>query len=130
MTNPSIQFHKIWIEQCVATEDIRKSFGLADALHYLIGEKLFSFVQASEQDADFAAELPAFVLEIRRIFSPREISLFLDELERTKFLAPLEPEPDLDDLDDDPDDDPWLANPVSGAKELLRFARIRQLLQE
>ena len=130
MTNPSIQFHKIWIEQCVATEDIRKSFGLADALHYLIGEKLFSFVQASEEDSDFAAELPAFVLEIQRIFSPREISVFLDVLEHTKFLAPLEPELDLNDPDDDPDDDPWPANPVSGAKELLRFARIRQLLQE
>lgn len=130
MSESSIQFHKIWIEQCAATEGIRERFGRNDALHYLIGEKLFSFVQASEQDADFAAELPTFVLEIRRIFSPREISVFLDELERTKFLAPLEPEADLDDLDDDPDDDPWPANPVSGAKELLRFARIRQLLQE
>jgi len=130
MSESSIQFHKIWIEQCAATEDIRERFGHVDALHYLIGEKLFSFVQASEQDSDFAVELPAFVLEIRRIFSPRDISVFLDELERTKFLAPLEPEPDPDDLDDDPDDDPWLDNPVSGAKELLRFARIRQLLQE
>ena len=130
MTSPSIQFHKIWIEQCAAAEDIRKSFGLADALHYLIGEKLFSFVQASEQDSDFAAELPAFVFEIRRIFSPREIAMFLNELERTKFLAPLESEPDAVDLDDDPDDDPWIDNPISGAKELLRFARIRQLLQE
>ena len=130
MSESSIQFHKIWIDQCAATEDIRASFGLNDALHYLIGEKLFSFVQASEQDSDFAAELPAFVLEIQRIFSPREIGTFLDELERNKFFAPLEPEPDLDDIEDDPDDDPWLDNPVSGAKELLRFARIRQLLQE
>lgn len=130
MSSPSIQFHKIWIEQCAATEDIREGFGLDDALHYLIGEKLFTFVQASEEDSDFAAELPAFVLEIQRIFSPREIAMFLNELERTKFLAPLEPEPALDDLEDDPDDDPWPANPVSGAKELLRFARIRQLFQE
>jgi hypothetical protein len=130
MSESSIQFHKIWIEQCAATEDIRERFGIADALHYLIGEKLFSFVQASEEDSDFAAELPAFVLEIRRTFSSPEIGTFLDELERTKFLAPLEPEPDLDDLDDDPDDDPWPANPVSGAEELLRFVRIRQLLQE
>jgi hypothetical protein len=129
MSESSIQFHKIWIEQCAATEDIRERFGLDDALHYLIGEKLFSFVQASEQDADFAAELPAFILEIRRIFSPRDISTFLDQLERTKVLAPLEPEPEIDDSDD-PDEDPWPSNPVSGAKELLRFARIRQLLQE
>jgi len=125
MTRSPIQFHKIWIEQCAATADIRDQFGLDDALHYLIGEKLFSFVQAAEEDPDFAAELPAFVLEIRRIFSAREIGKFLDQLERTKFLAPPEPE-----LDDDPDDEPWLDNPVSGAKELLRFSRIRQLLQE
>ena len=130
MSESSIQFHKIWIEQCAATDDIRNNFGLADALHYLIGEKLFSFVQACEEDSGFAAELPAFILEIQRIFSPREIAVFLDVLERTKFLAPLEPEPELDDLDQDPDDDPWPANPVSGAKELLRFARIRQLFQE
>jgi hypothetical protein len=130
MSRSPIQFHKIWIDQCAATEDIRDRFGLDDALHYLIGEKLFSFVQASEEDPDFAAELPAFVLEIRRIFSTREIGKFLDELERTKFLAPPEPELDVDDLDDDPDDEPWLENPVLAAKELLRFPRIRQLLQE
>ena len=130
MGDSSIQFHKIWIDQCEATEGIRERFGLEDALRYLIGEKLFSFVQASEEDSDFAAELPAFAAEIRRIFSAAEIREFLDHLERTKFLAPPEPEPDFHDLDDDPDDEPWLENPVLGAKELLRFFRIRQLLQE
>jgi len=130
MTSSPIQFHKIWIEQCAATEGIRDQFGLDDALHYLIGEKLFSFVQASEEHPDFAVELPAFVAEIRRLFSAQEIGTFLDQLERTKVFAPLEPELDVDDLDDDPDDEPWLENPVSGAKELLRFFRIRQLLQE
>jgi hypothetical protein len=40
----------------------------------------------------------------------------------------------MDDLNefDDPDEDetaPWLENPVMGAEELLRFARVRQLLQ-
>ena len=70
MSDSSIQFHKIWIDQCEATEGIRERFGLDDALHYLIGEKLFSFVHAAEDDPDFAAELPAFVAEIRRIFSP------------------------------------------------------------
>src|SRR5438105_8759254 len=84
----SIQFHKIWIEQCEATEGIRERFGLGDALHYLIGEKLFSFIHASEEDPDFAAELPAFVAEIRRLFTAEEISNFLDELDRTKFFAP------------------------------------------
>jgi hypothetical protein len=129
MSDSSIQFHKIWVDQCEATEGIRERFGLEDALHYLIGEKLFSFVHASEDEPDFAAELPAFVAEIRRLFTAEEISVFLDELERTKFLAPDEPEDELDPLAD-PDDEPWLGHPVSAAEELLRFSRIRQLLQE
>jgi hypothetical protein len=131
MGDSSIQFHKIWIDQCEATEGIRDRFGLEDALHYLIGEKLFSFVDAAEDDADFAAELPAFVAEIRRIFSTAEIAEFLDQLERTKFLAPTETEDDdLDEIDDSDDEDLWQPNPVLAAEELLRFARIRQLLQE
>jgi hypothetical protein len=130
MGDSPIQFHKIWIEQCEATEGIRERFGMNDALRYLIGEKLFSFVHASEEDPDFAAELPAFVAEIRRLFSAKEIAHFLDQLERSKFLAPSDPEPELDDLDDDLEDEPWPQSPVSGAEELLRFSRIRQLLQE
>ena len=50
-------------------EDIRERCGLEDAIRYLIGEKLFDFVRASEDDPDFAKELPAFVAEIRRLFS-------------------------------------------------------------
>lgn len=69
MTSPATEFHKIWIEQCAATEDIRERFGFKNALDYLIGEKLFTFVAASEQDPDFAAELPAFVTAIRRLFT-------------------------------------------------------------
>jgi hypothetical protein len=129
MSDSSIQFHKIWIEQCEAAEDICERFGLSNALQYLIGEKLFSFVQASEQDSDFAAELPAFVAEIRRIFSALQIREFLEHLERTQFLAPPEPELNFDDPDDI-DDEPWVENPVLGAKQLLRFSRIRQLLEE
>jgi hypothetical protein len=130
MGDSSIQFHKIWIDQCEATEGIRERYGLQDALRYLIGEKLFSFVHASEEDPDFAAELPAFVAEIRRLFSATEIARFLDQLERSKFLAPSDHGPEPDDLDDDLEDEPWPQNPITGAEELLRFSRIRQLLQE
>jgi hypothetical protein len=124
MSHSSTAFHKIWIEQCAATEDIRERFGTNNALDYLIGEKLFTFVTASEQDADFAAELPAFVAAIQQLFSAEEIRAYLDHLERTKFLAP--PEPEIEDGDQE---EPWPANPVLGAAELLRFSRIRQLLQ-
>ena len=129
MSGPSIQFHKIWIEQCRATEDIRERFGLEDAIRYLIGEKLLDFVRASEGDPDFAKELPAFVAEIRRLFSAAEIREFLDDLERTKFLVPPEPDLEVEVLDDEMDEESWPGNPVLGAEELLRFSRTRHLLK-
>lgn len=127
MESNEIQFHKIWIEQCEATKEIHDSFGLHRALDYLIGEKLFSFV-AAENVPEFAAELPHFVSEIRSIFTAQEISSYLDELERTKFLSPPEPEDDSD-LDEEDFEDRVLHNPVRGAQELLRFARIKEMLQ-
>jgi hypothetical protein len=131
MNSAPTELHKIWIEQCAAAEGIRERFELQDALHYLIGEKLFNFVNAAEHDQDFAAELPAFVVEIRRIFSAAEIRHFLDELEREKYFAPDNFEDDLiDDADESDDEELYLGNPISGANELLRFFRICLLLTE
>ncbi len=124
MSHSSTEFHKIWIEQCAATEDIREQFGTKSALDYLIGEKIFTFVEAAEQDSEFAAELPAFVTAIQRLFPAEEIRAYLDHLERTKFLAHSESE-----IEEGDEEEPWPANPVLGAQELLRFSRIRQLLQ-
>jgi hypothetical protein len=129
MSSSSIEFHKIWIDQCAATEGIRDHFGLENALDYLIGEKLLMFLMASESDPQFAAEVSAFIAEIHRIFTAAEIRDYLDHLECTKFLAPLDPDLDADDSDDEIEDEPWLENPVLGAEELLRFSRLRQLLQ-
>jgi len=130
MSNSSTEYHKIWVEQCAATEDIRERFGLESALDYLIGEKLFSFVAAAEQDPLFAQELPAFVTAIRKLFTAGEIRAYLDHLERTKFLAPPEPDLDEDDLDEEAEEGPRPAHPVIGAQELLRYSRVRQLLQD
>jgi hypothetical protein len=127
MSSSSTQFHRIWIEQCAATKDIREAFGLKNALDYLIGEKLFTFLLISERDPAFATELPAFVSEIRRIFSAEEIDEYLDHLKRAKFLAPQEWDREIDDLDENLDEEPWLENPVMGAEELLRFCRVQQL---
>ena len=134
MSSAATEFHKIWIDQCAATEDIRDHFGLQSALDYLIGEKLFSFLRAAEQDPLFAAEVPDFIREIRRLFAAEVIRDYLDRLEKTKYLAPLDPDLEMEDLDelDEPDEDepePRLENPVMGAEELLRFSRVRQLLQ-
>jgi len=98
MSGSSMQFHKIWIDQCEATKGIRERFGMKSALDYLIGEKLFHFVQAAEQHPEFAAELPAFLAEIERLFKPEEIGEYLDYLEKTKYLVPQEPALDLGEL--------------------------------
>jgi len=124
MSHSSSEFHKIWIEQCAATEDIREQFGTKSALDYLIGEKIFTFVAAAEQDSEFAAEVPAFVAAIQRLFPAEEIRAYLDHLERAKFLAHSESE-----IEEGDEEETWPANPVLGAQELLRFSRIRQLLQ-
>jgi hypothetical protein len=132
MSSSTTEFHKTWIAQCSATEDIRDQFGLSNALDYLIGEKLFSFLRVAEQDTLFAAEVPDFITEIRRLLTAEVIRDYLDRLEKTKYLAPLDPDLEMDDLDelDNPDEDePLLENPVMGAEELLRFFRVRQLLQ-
>lgn len=64
--------------------------------------------RAAEDDPDFAAEVPAFIAEIRRIFSEHEICSFVDELEREKFLAPN----DVDlGIEDDRDEPPLLPHP-------------------
>jgi hypothetical protein len=86
MASNEIEFHNIWIERCKATEEIRDQFGLHRALDYLIGEKLFSFVAAAEQHPEFAAELPHFVDEIRKIFIVQQVCRYLDDWEQTKFL--------------------------------------------
>jgi hypothetical protein len=129
MSSSPIEFHKAWIDQCAAAEGIRAHFGLENALDYLIGEKLFSFLMASEQDELFAQEIPAFVEEIRRLFTVDEISAYLDHLERTKYLAPHDPDLDIEDPDDEVEEEPWLENPIMGAEELLRFSRASQLLR-
>jgi hypothetical protein len=51
-----IEFHKIWIEQCAAAQDIRDGFGNEKALGYLIAEKLVNFVRAADTRPEFARE--------------------------------------------------------------------------
>ena len=88
MSSSPIQFHKIWVDQCAATEGILGHFGLESALNYLIGEKLLHYIEASETDPQWADELPAFAGEIKRIFTAREISEYLTYLEREKHFRP------------------------------------------
>ena len=44
---------------------------------YLIGEKRLTFLEVSESDQAFRAEVPAFVSKIREISPPDEIAEFM-----------------------------------------------------
>ena len=72
--------HKIWIEQCEATQTIKARFGLTAAFDYVVGEKLMNYASAASRHPDFARELPRFVSEVRRIFTRDEIGAHLRKL--------------------------------------------------
>src|ERR1700674_64422 len=90
--------HNIWIEQCEAAQTIKARFGLTAAFDYLVGEKLMSFASAASRHPDFARELPRFVSEVRRMFTPAEIGARLAQIERSqneRKVDVLEEEDDL-----------------------------------
>ena len=39
------EFHRIWIEQCEAAQEIEDEFGTQKALEYLVGEKFLNFLE-------------------------------------------------------------------------------------
>ena len=69
---------KIWIDQCDAARNIEDQFGTDKALSYLIGEKFLNFLEAAETHADFRAEIPAFVAEIKSIFERWQLAEYLE----------------------------------------------------
>jgi hypothetical protein len=96
----TMEFCKIWVEQCHAARHLEDEFGTDKALDYLIREKFLNFLEAAEADAEFRAEIPAFVAEIKTIFEPWQLA---EELDRARQSEPFDP--DLyDDEDDDPED--------------------------
>jgi hypothetical protein len=90
---------KIWIEQCEAARGIEDEFGTDKALSYLVGEKFLSFLEAAEHDAEFRAEIPAFVAEIKTIFEPWQLA---ECLQKARQREPFDPT-DYDE-EDDPED--------------------------
>ena len=85
-----IQFERKWIAQCEAARRVKEDFGLADALDYLIGEKLLNFAEVAERYAEFMEELPDFLREIRAVFSLEETGKYAEQLEETRLLRALQ----------------------------------------
>ena len=85
--------HKIWVEQCEATEAIEEGFGTQKALEYLVGEKFLNFLEAAETDKDFQAEIPAFVAKIKEIFEQWQLAQYLETARESEPFDPSLVEP-------------------------------------
>ena len=84
----TMEFCKIWVEQCEAARRIEDEFGTDKALDYLIGEKFLNFLEAAETDAEFRAEIPAFVAEIKTIFERWQLAEYLETARQTEPFDP------------------------------------------
>src|SRR6267142_2072189 len=125
-----MQLHKIWIEQCEAARGIEDEFGTQNSLAYLVGEKFLNYLQAAEKDAEFRAEIPAFVAEIKAIFEQWQLAEYL---EKAGWTEPFDPS--LYDEDDEDYDPEFIEmerkdNLRRAADELLLIERAKAWLME
>jgi hypothetical protein len=111
--------HEIWIEQCEAAQGIKLRYGVKAAFDYVVAEKLLNFADAAARHSEFARELPRFVSEVRRMFTPEEIAAHLARIQREQIDKS---------SDVDPDDDFMPESPVTAAARHQQFATVRELL--
>ena len=81
--------------------------------------ELINFAEAASRHRDFAQELPRFISEVRRMFTPEEIGAQLTRIEREQNQG------EGDVLDED---DPLGEDPTSIAERARRFMTIKELL--
>jgi len=86
---------------------------------YLVCEKLMNFANATSRHPDFVRELPRFVSEVIRMFTPDEMGAHLEQIERAQS------EQDVDVLDED---DPLRESPAAAAERIRQFTLIKELL--
>ncbi len=118
---------KIRIEQCVAARRIEDEFGTPSALAYLVGEKFLNFLEAAETHADFRAEIPAFVAEIKAIFEPWQLVEYLETAQESEPFDPSQYDRDEDPEDVEMDRQEDIAR---SARDLLLVERAREWLLE
>jgi hypothetical protein len=101
-----MRFCDVWIEQCEAAKQIEAEFGTQIALDYLIGEKFLKFLQAAETDADFRAEIPAFVGGIKSVFETWQLAEYLEVARQSEPFDPslYEPMDEEEAAEIDPDE--------------------------
>ena len=91
------KLHEIWIEQCEAVQDIKQRFGLKAAFDYVVAEKLLNFASAASGHPEFARELPRFVSEVRRMFTPQEVRTHIARIEREQHEKDIDLEKRMND---------------------------------
>jgi hypothetical protein len=111
--------HEIWIEQCGAAETIKARYGLEAAFDYVVGEKLINFASAATQHPEFARELPRFVSEVRRMFTPEEIRIHTARLEREQSEKA---------VDDSDEDELYPESQIAAAERIRQFVTLKELL--
>ena len=122
-----IEFHRIWIEQCEAAEQIEADYGTEKALGYLIGEKLLSFLEVAETRPEWRAEIPHFIAKIKEIFEPWQIAEFFETPRRLGALGHTGDEEAHKALRSQVDES---ENLREDARNLLLFERARESLLE
>jgi hypothetical protein len=120
-----IQARRIRLEQCEACATIRTRFGLRSAFDYIVLEKLTNFAESAMQYPSFAHELPTFVAEVRRLFTPGELNAEFARL----VSEPLHPglEGGMSDREAE-DDNAFDESPAVVLDRTARFESIKQLL--
>jgi hypothetical protein len=111
--------HEVWIEQCGATQSIKLRYGVKAAFDYAVGEKLLNFANAASRHPEFGRELPRFVAEVRRMFTPEEIR---------RHMARLEREQREKDADVSEEDDALGESPAAAAERVRQFMMIKEFL--
>jgi hypothetical protein len=113
------KMHEIWIEQCDAAQDIKRRYGIKAAFDYLVSEKLLNFASAASQHPEFARELPRFVSQVRRMFTPQEIRTHIARVEREQSKKHIDVNEDEELIAD---------SPVAAAARAQQVATIKELL--
>jgi hypothetical protein len=128
-TVDSLTFHKIWIEQCKAAEEIKLRYGLKAAFDYLVAEKLLNFAEAAARDPEFATQLPQFVARVRGLFTSQEIRTQLDRIgrEQREYDAYIE-QHDASEDDQQGEDELILESPATATERARQFDTIVELL--
>ena len=127
-----MRFCAVWIEQCEAAKQIEAEFGTQNALQYLIGEKFLNFLQAAETDAEFRAEIPAFVGGSKAIFEPWQLAEYLEVARQSEPFDPSLHEPldeeEAADIDPEAAEDERQDDLKRSAADLLLVERARAWL--